>query len=178
MEGDEVVSGAGSPASRREGTVGWRRTETSRAGGRTPSPGLNSLDRRSRSERRGRKPMATGPADPDSKKVRSGRPGTCRMGCCDYYYGHLYDVDFVEESIEELRGLRANERRRVLDEIDQQLRANPAMVTRRRKMLGGVIPPWDQVRPVWQLRVGDLRVFYDVDARGKRVTIRAVRRKV
>jgi len=65
-----------------------------------------------------------------------------------------------------------------LDEIDQQLRANPAMVTRRRKMLGGVIPPWDQVRPVWQLRVGDLRVFYDVDARGKRVTIRAVRRKV
>ncbi len=68
----------------------------------------------------------------------------------------MYDVDLVEESIEELRGLRANERRRVLDEIDQQLRANPAMVTRRRKMLVGVIPPWDQVRPVWQLRVGDL----------------------
>src|SRR6266545_5353137 len=64
MKGDEVVSGAGSPASRREGTVGWRRTETSRAGGRTPSPGLNSLDRRSRSERRGRKPMATGRGGP------------------------------------------------------------------------------------------------------------------
>ena len=33
------------------------------------------------------------------------------------------------------------------------------------------------MRPVWQLRVGDLRVFYDVDAERREVVVRAVRRK-
>jgi mRNA-degrading endonuclease RelE of RelBE toxin-antitoxin system len=44
-------------------------------------------------------------------------------------------------------------------------------------MLSGLIPPWEQVRPVWQLRVGDLRVFYDVDESTRVVIVRAVRRK-
>ena len=44
-------------------------------------------------------------------------------------------------------------------------------------MLSGLVPPWEQVRPVWQLRVGDLRVFYDVDESSRIVIVRAVRRK-
>lgn len=44
-------------------------------------------------------------------------------------------------------------------------------------MLSGLVPPWKQVRPVWQLRVGDLRVFYDVDESSRIVIVRAVRRK-
>ena len=33
------------------------------------------------------------------------------------------------------------------------------------------------IEPVWELRVGDLRVFYDVDTRAMQVIVRAVRRK-
>jgi len=49
--------------------------------------------------------------------------------------------------------------------------------SRRRKLLEGLVPPWDSVRPVWQLRVGDFRVFYDVDEKAHEVIVRAVRRK-
>ena len=53
----------------------------------------------------------------------------------------------------------------------------PTMESRRRKTLLGVDPPWDQVGPVWQLRIGEFRVFYDVDDRLEQVVVRAVRRK-
>jgi mRNA-degrading endonuclease RelE of RelBE toxin-antitoxin system len=33
------------------------------------------------------------------------------------------------------------------------------------------------VQPVWELRVGEYRVFYDVDEVGGQVVVRAVRRK-
>ena len=36
---------------------------------------------------------------------------------------------------------------------------------------------WEHVPPVWQLRVEDWRVFYDVDERARQVIVRAVRRK-
>lgn len=39
------------------------------------------------------------------------------------------------------------------------------------------MPPWDKVRPVWQLRVGDSRVFYDVTEAQRQVVVRAIRRK-
>ena len=48
--------------------------------------------------------------------------------------------------------------------------------TRNRKMLHGLIPPWQRVEHVWELRIGQYRVFYDVDVAGV-VTIRALRRK-
>jgi len=49
--------------------------------------------------------------------------------------------------------------------------------SRNRKELAGVIPPWDQSRPVWELRVGDYRVFYDVDVERAVVIVQAVCRK-
>lgn len=39
------------------------------------------------------------------------------------------------------------------------------------------MPPWDQVGPVWQLRVGEYRVLYDVLDDEDLVVVRAVRRK-
>jgi mRNA-degrading endonuclease RelE of RelBE toxin-antitoxin system len=39
------------------------------------------------------------------------------------------------------------------------------------------VPPWDQVRPVWELKVGEYRVFYDVDEGRALVIVQAVRRK-
>jgi len=40
-----------------------------------------------------------------------------------------------------------------------------------------LIPPWDAVPPIWELRVGGYRVFYDVSEEGKTVYVRAIRRK-
>ena len=38
-------------------------------------------------------------------------------------------------------------------------------------------PPLELCPPIWQLRIGDHRVFYDVDEGERRVFVRAVRRK-
>jgi len=85
----------------------------------------------------------------------------------------LYDPAVEEE----LRALRVYEVRRILAEVDAQLSDDPTQPSRRRKLLAGLIPPWDSVRPVWQLRVGDLRVFYDVDEESQELVVRAIRRK-
>ena len=66
---------------------------------------------------------------------------------------------------------------RVLDEIERQLSFEPAVQTRNRKMLMSLVPPWDAEPPVWELRVGEYRVFYDVLAGEKTVCVRAVLKK-
>ena len=89
----------------------------------------------------------------------------------------MFTITFGEEAVAEIDRLRAAERRRLLDAIEKQLTYEPAETTRRKKMLIGLVPPWEQVRPIWQLRVGGLRVFYDVDESTRLVIVRAVRRK-
>jgi hypothetical protein len=44
-------------------------------------------------------------------------------------------------------------------------------------MLSGLVPPWEHVPPVWELRIGELCVFYDVDEAAQVVSVRAVRHK-
>jgi mRNA-degrading endonuclease RelE of RelBE toxin-antitoxin system len=89
----------------------------------------------------------------------------------------LFAIEFVAEALLELQSLRATYQRRVVNAIETQLAHEPAKTARQRKQLVGISPPWEQVRPVWQLRVGDFRVFYDVDAEDRVVIIRSVRRK-
>jgi mRNA-degrading endonuclease RelE of RelBE toxin-antitoxin system len=89
----------------------------------------------------------------------------------------VYTIEFVEAAIREITRLRATERAQILDEIEEQLSHEPATETRRRKLLMGLEPPWESLRPVWQLRVGHWRVFYDVDENVKSVIVRAVRKK-
>lgn len=89
----------------------------------------------------------------------------------------MFSVLYEAAAVEDLRALRAFETRRILDEVDAQLLKEPMKPSRRRKLLEGLVPPWDSVRPVWQLRVGDFRVFYDVDEKAHEVIVRAVRRK-
>ena len=91
--------------------------------------------------------------------------------------GQMFAIRYEEATESELKELRLYDRRRILDEVDEQLRHEPTMPSRRRKMLSGLVPPWDQVRPVWQLRVGGFRVFYDIDEQRGEVIIRAIRRK-
>jgi mRNA-degrading endonuclease RelE of RelBE toxin-antitoxin system len=90
----------------------------------------------------------------------------------------MYGIEIDEDAEAELDDLRAYDRMRVLDEIEEQLTHDPATVTRRKKILKALQPPWDQLGPVWQLRVGDYRIFYDVLERERLVIVRAVRMKL
>lgn len=76
-----------------------------------------------------------------------------------------------------MRRLRAHERARVVDEIERCLLEQPQEPSRSRKQLTALVPPWEHGPPVWELRVDDYRVFYDVEARARLVVVRAVRRK-
>ncbi len=89
----------------------------------------------------------------------------------------MFLVEYAEGVAEDLSALRAFDRTRLLDRIEEQLRHEPARQTRNKKLLPGLKPPWDAVLPVWELRVGEYRVFYDVEDAERRVTIRAIRRK-
>src|SRR5438874_11657952 len=89
----------------------------------------------------------------------------------------MFTIEFAEGVVEDLKSLPARDRRRVLDQIDDQLTHTPARQTRNRKVVVGLKPPWEHEEPIWELRVGALRVFYDVAEAERRVVVRAVRRK-
>ena len=88
-----------------------------------------------------------------------------------------YTVDYAEGVSEDLANLRAYERENILDTIEKQLLREPTRQTRNKKILVGLIPPWEHAPPVWELRIGEYRVFYDVDEEISTVTIRAIRYK-
>jgi mRNA-degrading endonuclease RelE of RelBE toxin-antitoxin system len=89
----------------------------------------------------------------------------------------MHELEYTEGVVEDLKGLRASDRKRVLDKIEEQLTHNPTEETRNKKILVGLKPPWEHEEPVRELRVGKYRVFYDVDEEGQRVIIRAIRAK-
>ncbi len=88
-----------------------------------------------------------------------------------------YEVVVHELALDELESLRSFDQRRVLAEIREQLSDQPTLPTRRRKCLIDLTPSFEHELPVWELRVVVFRVFYDVEEEGRRVHIRAVRRK-
>jgi hypothetical protein len=61
--------------------------------------------------------------------------------------------------------------------IEEHLSREPTTKTRNRKPLLGLIPPFDAARPIWELRVGDYRVFYGVSEEDRKVFVQAIRRK-
>ncbi len=89
----------------------------------------------------------------------------------------MYIVEYAEIVAEDLANVRPHRRKAVLDAIENQLAHEPTRQTKNRKMLVGLIPPWEHVQPVWELRIGEYRVFYDVDEQASVVVVRAIRRK-
>lgn len=89
----------------------------------------------------------------------------------------MYEIRYAEGVAEDLRELRPVQRRQILDRIDAQLTHQPTVQTRNRKILVGLVPPWEHEEPVWELRIGQFRVFYDVNEAEAMVVIRAVRHK-
>ena len=75
----------------------------------------------------------------------------------------MYEIEYAEGVVDDLANLRAYQRKQILDRIEVQLAHQPIQQTRNKKILVGLIPPWEHVEPVWELRVGEYRVFYDVD---------------
>ena len=79
--------------------------------------------------------------------------------------------------MKDLEKLDAHGRRRLLDAVDTQLLSEPTPPTRNRKLLVSLIPPWTAEPPIWELRVGEYRIFYDVAEEERVVCVRAIRRK-
>jgi mRNA-degrading endonuclease RelE of RelBE toxin-antitoxin system len=89
----------------------------------------------------------------------------------------VFEIRFAEGVEEDLRKIRIYYRNQILDAVEEQLAHEPHIRTRNRKLLDNLIPPWQTVAPIWELRVGEYRVFYDVLPGESVVYVRAVRRK-
>jgi len=69
-----------------------------------------------------------------------------------------YGIRYTATALEHLRGLSARDRTTLVDAVGDQLRNQPDVPTRRRKRMRP-----NPVAP-WELRVGDYRVFYDIES--------------
>jgi mRNA-degrading endonuclease RelE of RelBE toxin-antitoxin system len=80
----------------------------------------------------------------------------------------MFEIQFTPAAIEDFRPLRAYDRRRIIEAIEQQLQHQPTQETRNRKRL----------RPneiaAWELRIDTFRVFYSVDETERTVRIEAI----
>jgi mRNA-degrading endonuclease RelE of RelBE toxin-antitoxin system len=88
-----------------------------------------------------------------------------------------YSIRLAVDALRDLRAFKAYHRNRILDEVDKQLKYDPTSPARNRKLLVDLLPSWEAQPPIWELRIGEFRVFYDVSEVEKTVYVRAVRRK-
>lgn len=89
----------------------------------------------------------------------------------------MYTIRFAAPVLEDLKRLSPYRRNIILEAIEAQLSHEPTLPAKQRKLLVNLIPPWDAVPPVWELRVGEYRVFYDVSEADRIVNVRGIRKK-
>ena len=89
----------------------------------------------------------------------------------------MYEIRFSQGALQDIKKLRAYDRKWILSEIEEKLSQQPMKLTRSQKPLKGLVPPFEAIVPSWGLRVGDYRVFYELDKDTKTVYVRAIRRK-
>ena len=78
-----------------------------------------------------------------------------------------FEILLAPEAVEDLRRLKAGERVAVKEALETHLRHEPSKTSRSRiKRLRGI------ARPQYRLRVGEVRVFYDVS--GSSVEVLAI----
>jgi mRNA-degrading endonuclease RelE of RelBE toxin-antitoxin system len=82
-----------------------------------------------------------------------------------------FTIEFSPDAADQLRSLRKRDQRIVVDAIAVQLTHDPDQPTTNRKPLDD-----NRIAP-WELRIGNFRVFYDVDRDDKLVVIVAVGEK-
>ncbi|MFM9963510.1 MAG: type II toxin-antitoxin system RelE family toxin [Planctomycetaceae bacterium] len=88
-----------------------------------------------------------------------------------------FDLIIAPSALRELNSFKSFMRRQIRDAIDQQLPFEPDKATRNRKMLSAEQADFDFTPPLWELRVGDHRIFYDIDLDAHTVYVRAIRIK-
>ena len=76
----------------------------------------------------------------------------------------MYSIRFAEGVEEDLGKIRVYYRNQILAAIKKQLTYTPDSPTRNRKLLPNLIPTWEAIPPIWELRIGEFRVFYDVSS--------------
>ena len=84
-----------------------------------------------------------------------------------------FRIEYSPAAEDHLRVLTARQRTTVFDAVDRQLAHQPNMETRNRKpMRPNPIAPWE-------LRIGTLRVYYDIEEEpASRVIVLAVGKKI
>jgi mRNA-degrading endonuclease RelE of RelBE toxin-antitoxin system len=89
----------------------------------------------------------------------------------------MFTIEYASGVAEDLSDFRTGDRKLLLDRIEQHLAHEPTKATRNRKIILGLKPPWEYEEPIWELRVGQFRVFYDVDDKTRMVVVLAIRFK-
>jgi mRNA-degrading endonuclease RelE of RelBE toxin-antitoxin system len=84
----------------------------------------------------------------------------------------MFEIIFTPSALDDIDWFRKIDRTTIFDRIEEQLLHEPSTETRNRKKL----------RPnevaEWELRIGEYRVFYDVDSETNTVEVKMVGQKV
>jgi mRNA-degrading endonuclease RelE of RelBE toxin-antitoxin system len=86
--------------------------------------------------------------------------------------GRRYRIDYAESSLAHLQRLTARDRATVVDAIDERLSFEPTVETRNRKRMNE-----NSLEADFELRVGEIRVYYVVDEAARVLSVLAVARK-
>jgi hypothetical protein len=70
-----------------------------------------------------------------------------------------FRIEIADLAEAELTAIRVFDRRRIVDELREQLTHQPTEMTRNRKRLDAAEPEFEHRPPVCELRVGEYRVF-------------------
>jgi mRNA-degrading endonuclease RelE of RelBE toxin-antitoxin system len=83
----------------------------------------------------------------------------------------MFDIKFTEHAIEDMEVFSMSERKWIVEALESQLTLDAARETKDRKRLqpDGIVE--------WAIRLGKVRVFYDVDIENETVKIKAVGKK-
>jgi mRNA-degrading endonuclease RelE of RelBE toxin-antitoxin system len=88
-----------------------------------------------------------------------------------------FTIAITEPAYDELQAIKSFYRTQIIDAIDEQLTHEPTVETRNRKILIGFQSNFKHGDPVWELRVGQYRVYYDVSEESMTVIVQAIRKK-
>jgi mRNA-degrading endonuclease RelE of RelBE toxin-antitoxin system len=84
----------------------------------------------------------------------------------------MFDIKFTDRALDDLATFPASEQRWILTELEMQLMMNAADESQDRK----------RIRPdmlaEWAVRLGQVRVFYDVDVTTRTVKVEAVGKRM
>jgi mRNA-degrading endonuclease RelE of RelBE toxin-antitoxin system len=91
--------------------------------------------------------------------------------------GKVYNIEFSPSSRRDYDKLRAYDKRRTVDSVEKHLTTEPLVESKNRKCLGREPANFDYASTLWELRIGPIRVYYEVDQNRNVAYILAVRLK-